>query len=111
PIKDGKRTPRSAQTAKYLWLLYAALTALCMLSLRAAGLSWFESVCHAFSTLALGGFSTRDASIAGFESPLVEGIMITFMMLAVLNFATHFSALRQRSLRAYWRDAEAVWVI
>ena len=111
PIKEGKLTPRIAQTAKYLWLLYASLTVLCMLSLRAAGLSWFESVCHAFSTLALGGFSTRDASISGFESPLVEGIMIVFMMIAVLNFATHFSALRQRSLRVYWRDAEAFSVI
>jgi trk system potassium uptake protein TrkH len=111
PMKEGKLTPRIAQTAKSLWLLYAGLTLICILSLRWAGLSWFESVCHAFSTMALGGFSTHDASISQFESPIVEAIMITFMMIAVLNFATHFTALRQRSFRVYWRDAEAFWVL
>ncbi len=110
PMKEGKLTPRITQTAKYLWLLYAGLTLACMLSLRLAGLSWFESVCHAFSTLALGGFSTRDASIAGIESLAVELIMIAFMLIAVLNFATHFRALTARSLRVYLRDPEAVWV-
>jgi trk system potassium uptake protein TrkH len=111
PMKEGKLTPRITQTAKYLWLLYAAFTLACILSLRAAGLSWFESVCHAFSTLALGGFSTRDASVSGLESPAVEMIMVAFMLVAVLNFATHFTAIRQRSLRVYMRDSEAFWVL
>ncbi|MCL4747618.1 MAG: TrkH family potassium uptake protein [Burkholderiaceae bacterium] len=110
PMKEGKLTPRITQTAKYLWLLYAGLTLACMLSLRLAGLSWFEAVCHAFSTLALGGFSTRDASIAGFGSLAVELIMIAFMLIAVLNFATHFRALTTRSPRVYLRDPEAAWV-
>jgi len=111
PLKEGKLTPRITQTAKYLWLLYAAFTLVCILSLRWAGLSWFEAVCHAFSTLALGGFSTRDASVSGFESPAVEMIMAAFMMVAVLNFATHFVAIRQRSLRVYLRDVEAFTVL
>jgi len=111
PMKEGKLTPRITQTAKYLWLLYAGLTLACLLSLRWAGLSWFEAVCHAFSTLALGGFSTRDASVSGFESPVVELIMAGFMMIAVLNFATHYVALRQRSLRVYLRDVEAFSVL
>lgn len=111
PMKEGKLTPRITQTAKYLWLIYAGLTLACVLALRAAGLSWFEAVCHAFSTLALGGFSTRDANVSGFESLAVELIMIAFMMIAVLNFATHFVALRRLSPRAYLRDVEAVSVL
>jgi trk system potassium uptake protein TrkH len=110
-MKEGKLTPRITQTAKYLWLIYAGLTFTCMVSLRLAGLSWFESVCHAFSTLSLGGFSTRDGSIAGLESLNVELIMILFMLIAVLNFATHFRAFATRSPGVYLRDPEAVWVI
>jgi trk system potassium uptake protein TrkH len=111
PMKEGKLTPRIAQTAKYLWLIYTVLTLACVLSLRWAGLSWFEAVCHAFSTLALGGFSTRDASVSGLESHAVELIMAGFMMIAVLNFRTHYVALRHRSLRVYLRDIEAFSVL
>jgi trk system potassium uptake protein TrkH len=111
PIKESKLTPRITQTAKYLWLLYAGLTALCILSLKSLGMTWHEAVCHAFSSMALGGFSTRDASIAGFDSPAIEAVLMLFMMIAVLNFSTHFVALRQRSLQVYVRDQEvfAVW--
>jgi trk system potassium uptake protein len=111
PMKDAKITPRVTQTAKYLWLIYAALTLLCILMLRIAGLSWFDAVCHAFSALSLGGFSTRDSSVLFFDSPAMEFILGLFMMLAVLNFTTHFLAFRERSLKVYWRDAEvlAVW--
>lgn len=107
PMKERKLTPRITQTAKALWLIYIGLTAACMLALHWAGLDWFESVCHAFSALALGGFSTRDASVGGLESPTVELVLCGFMMLAVLNFSTHFLALRERSLRVYLRDVEA----
>ncbi len=107
PMKERKLTPRITQTAKYLWLIYIGLTAACIVALRWAGLDWFDSVCHAFSALALGGFSTRDASIEGFESPVVEAVLSVFMLMAVLNFSTHFLALRERSPRAYLRDIEA----
>ncbi len=111
PMKDAKITPRVTQTAKYLWLIYAALTLACILMLRATGSTWLDSVCHAFSALSLGGFSTRDSSVLHFDSPIMEFILGVFMMLAVLNFTTHFLAFRERSLKVYWRDAEvvAVW--
>jgi len=113
PIKESKLTPRITQTAKYLWLLYAAMTGLCILALRGVGLDWLDAVCHAFSAVALGGFSTRDASIAAFNSPAMELVLIGFMMIAVLNFGSHFLALRQGSLRVYVRDSEvfAVWLL
>jgi trk system potassium uptake protein TrkH len=110
PMKEAKLTPRITQTAKYLWLIYVALTLLCMLALRAAGMSWFDAVCHGFSALALGGFSTRDDSVGGFDSPAIEAVLIFFMLIAVINFTTHFLALRGRSPAAYLRDAEARWV-
>lgn len=113
PMKESKLTPRIAQTAKYLWLLYALLTLACMLSLRAVGMDWYDALCHAFSAMALGGFSNRDASISAFDSQAVELVLMGFMMLAVLNFTTHFLALRQRSLRVYVHDTEvfAVWTL
>ena len=113
PMKESKLTPRIAQTAKYLWLLYALLTLACMLSLRAVGMDWYDALCHAFSATALGGFSNRDASVSAFDSAEIELVLMGFMMLAVLNFTTHFLALRQRSLRVYVRDTEvfAVWVL
>lgn len=111
PMKENRLTPRITQTAKYLWLVYTGLTAACIVALHWAGLDWFESVCHAFSAMSLGGFSTRDANVAAIASPAVEAVLTVFMLVAVLNFFTHFVALRQRSLLAYWRDPEApaVW--
>ena len=111
PMKETKLTPRIAQTAKYLWLLYTGLTGICIVALHLAGLDWYDAVFHAFTTVALAGFSNRDASIAGFQSQTVELVLMAFMMIAVLNFTTHFTALRQRSLKVYVRDTEvfAVW--
>lgn len=111
PIKDSKLTPRIADTAKLLWAMYAALTVLCAVALKLAGMSWFDAVCHAFATLSLGGFSTHDASIGYFDSPLIEAVMIVFMLLAALNFVTHFLAFRQRSLAAYRHDPEVRGVL
>lgn len=112
PMKESKLTPRITQTAKALWLIYTTLTLLCVLSLRyIAEESWFDAVCHAFSALALGGFSNRDSSIGGFESAAVETILVVFMLFAVLNFATHFRALRARSVGPYLRDPEARAVV
>lgn len=107
PMKDSKLTPRIAGTAKALWLVYFCMTALCIGALRMAGMNWLDAICHAFATLSLGGFSTHDASVGYFNSPLIEGILIFFMMVAGINFATHFVAWRGRSLRSYWGDIEA----
>jgi trk system potassium uptake protein TrkH len=107
PMKDTKLTPRIGQTAKLLWAVYAGLTLICILSLKFAGMEWFDAVCHGFSALALGGFSTYDASIGHFNSLAIEWVLIFFQVLAALNFATHFLAWRERGVAAYFRDAEA----
>jgi len=107
PMKDSKLTPRIGQTAKLLWAVYAGLTAACIGCLRFAGMNWFDAVCHGFSALALGGFSTYDASIGHFNSLPIEAVLTVFQILAALNFATHFLAWSQRGVLAYFRDAEA----
>ncbi len=107
PIKESRLTPRLVQTARSLWIIYIVLTLACLLLLRAAGMNWFDALCHAFSTLSLSGFSTHDASIGYFNSPLIELVLIAFMLLAGINFATHYVAWRSQSLKTYRRDIEA----
>ena len=111
PMKDAKLTARIADTAKALWLVYVGMTIGCAALLHQAGLSWLDAVCHAFSAMSLGGFSTRDASVGAFDDPMVEFILIVFMVIAAMNFATHFVAVRSRDLRTYWRDLEVRGVI
>jgi trk system potassium uptake protein TrkH len=106
PMKERKLTPRITQTAKALWLIYIGLTVACIGALRWAGLDWFDAVCHGCSAMALGGFSTRDANVASFDSAAVEAVLSVFMLVAVMNFATHFVAFRERSLRVYLHDVE-----
>jgi trk system potassium uptake protein TrkH len=108
PIKDSKLTPRITETAKNLWLIYAGITAACILSLRMAGMEWFDAVCHAFSAMGLGGFSTHDANVGYFNSPAIEAVLIVFMLIAGMNFATHFVAIRTRALSPYKQDIEAM---
>lgn len=107
PMKENKLTPRITQTAKYLWGIYIVLTLACLLSLRVAGLNWFDATCHALSVLALGGFSNHDASVGVYDSALVESITIGFMSVAVLNFTLHFRAWQARSPLLYLQDAES----
>jgi trk system potassium uptake protein len=106
PIKDEKLAPRITETAKSLWLVYATLTAVGIVSLRICGMSWFDAICHAFSVVGLGGFSTHDDNIAHFKSPAIEFVLIVLMFVASLNFARHFIALRRLSLQTYTRDPE-----
>jgi trk system potassium uptake protein TrkH len=111
PMKDSKLTPRIGQTAKLLWAVYAGLTAGCIVCLKLAGMNGFDAVCHAFSALSLGGFSTYDGSIGHFNSLPIELVMTLFQILAALNFATHYLAWSQRGVKAYFRDAEAKAVL
>jgi trk system potassium uptake protein TrkH len=106
PVKDTKLTPRITETAKALWYIYLGLTIACCLAYWVAGMSFFDALSHSFSTVAIGGFSTHDASIGYFNSTAIEFIAIVFMLLSGVNFAIHFIALRNRSLRPYQRDAE-----
>jgi trk system potassium uptake protein TrkH len=107
PMKDTKLTPRIAETAKGLWLVYFGLTMACGLAYHWAGMSWLDAVMHAFTTMGLGGFSTHDASFAHWNSPRIEAVAIVFMLIAAINFATHFLAWHRRSLGAYRVDPEA----
>ena len=106
PIKDEKLAPRITETAKSLWIVYATLTIVAITSLRICGMSWFDAICHAFSVVGLGGFSTHDASIAYFNSPAIELVLIVLMFVSSLNFARHFIALRRLSLQTYRSDPE-----
>lgn len=108
PIKDEKLTPRIAETAKALYAVYVGLSLLCFLCYRAAGLSWFEAWTHMASTMGLGGFSTYDDGFMHFDSPVVEAVAMVFMLIAGINFATHFQAVRLRSMQPYRRCPEAL---
>jgi trk system potassium uptake protein TrkH len=106
-VKDEKLTPRITETAKALWLTYMGLTAIAVVALRFAGMGWFDALCHGFSVVALGGFSTRDASIGAFDSAAIEIVLIVLMLVATLNFSRHFMALSGRTLAPYRNDSEA----
>lgn len=106
PVKDSKLTPRIAGTAKALWNIYLGLTIACALSYWWAGMSLFDAVSHSFSTVAIGGFSTHDASIGWFESSQIELICTGFMLISGVNFSLHFIAVRELSLESYNKDPE-----
>ncbi|HKI83045.1 MAG TPA: potassium transporter TrkG [Candidatus Krumholzibacteria bacterium] len=104
PTPD-RLTPRIKETAKLLWGVYVLISAAEVLALILSGLSPFDALCHTFTTMATGGFSTRDASVAALHNPAAEIIMIVFMFIAGANFSLHFAALRGR-LKDYFRDDE-----
>src|ERR1700683_3410037 len=104
-VKDAKLAPRITETARTLWVVYAGMTLACAVALWAAGMSLFDAICHAFSVMSLGAFSTHDASIGFFDSLMID------MLIAAMNFATHFIALRKGDFKAYRRDPEARWML
>ena len=106
PMKDAKLTPRITGTARALWLVYVLLTTFCALIYWWLGMSLFDAICHAMSTLSTGGFSTHDASIGYFNSPGIEMAAMLFMALGATNFALHFIAWQERSINIYLRDSE-----
>ncbi len=95
--------PRITQTAKLLWLVYFALTAVLMVLYLIGGMGPFDAICHSFSTLATGGFSTRNTSMADM-SPFIQWVTILFMYLAGVNYTLHFRAATGRF--DYFRDEE-----
>ncbi len=106
PVKDTKLTPRITETAKALWYVYLAFTILCAASYWLSGMNVFDAICHAFSTVAIGGFSTHDLSIGYFNSSVIDLIAIFFMFAAGINFSLHFFAWRYVSIKHYSRDPE-----
>ncbi len=107
PVKDSKLTPRITETAKALFLIYLLLTVTCGLAYWFAGMSGFDAICHAFSTIAIGGFSTHDASMGYFDSPVIMLIACFYMVVAGINFALHFHTIRSNSYIHYVRDSES----
>ncbi|MCC7278716.1 MAG: potassium transporter [Chromatiaceae bacterium] len=104
--KNEKLTPRIAETARSLWLVYFALTAACALAFWAAGMSLFDAIGHSYAAVGTGGFSTHDASFGHWNSPLIDGIGIFFMLAGGANFAVHFLVWQRRSLWPLLRDSE-----
>jgi trk system potassium uptake protein TrkH len=105
PVAERLR-PRIRQTAAVLWGLYAGLTCIQAILLLAGGMSAFEAVAHALSTMATGGFSTRNLSVESFNSIYFEIVMLIFMVISGANFTLHYNALRTGTLRHYWRSIE-----
>jgi trk system potassium uptake protein TrkH len=106
PLKEEKLTPRLAQTARALWLIYVGLTAACALSYWLAGMTPFDALAHSLSTLSTGGFSTHDASLGFYNNEAIEAVAIVFMLLAAINFGVHFTAFHGRDPFHYLRDLE-----
>lgn len=106
PMKDTRLTPRLAETAKGLWLIYVLLTGVCAAAYWLAGMSGFDAIGHAFATVSTGGMSNHDASLGYFQSPLIETIAVLFMFAGATNFALHFNAWHKRSIRSYFADPE-----
>jgi trk system potassium uptake protein TrkH len=107
----NKITPRLADTAKRLWYIYLGLTLAEIVLLSLAGLGLYDAVCHALTTVSTGGFSTRNASVGAFQSPLVEWIVIVFMALGGTNFVLHYRALIGRSREVLADDEFRYYVI
>lgn len=99
PQQEAELTPRIEKTAKGLWTLYIILSCTCALAYWISGMDWLDALVHSFTTVSMSGFSNHDASFAYFDSVAIEIIAVLFMLLAGLNFATHFSAIRQLSRR------------
>jgi len=106
PIKN-KITPRITETAKWLWIVYLTMTVLCGLGYYLAGMTIFDSICHSFSTIAIGGFSTHDASFGFYDNQWIELVAIIFMLAAGLNFSLHYLAFKNKSIKAYKEDNES----
>jgi len=98
--------PRVLETAYALWRVYLAITIAEFLALRWAGMNSFDAICHTFSTLGTGGFSTRTASIAHYDSLVVESVLVAFMVVSSLNFATQYTVWSERRPGSLFRDTE-----
>src|SRR6056300_1091734 len=106
PSKDNKLTPRISGTALALFYVYIVLTLTCALAYYLAGMSAFDAFGHAFSTVAIGGFSTHDASMGYFKNDAILWISSLFMLISAINFGLHFFAWKHKSLSGYYRDPE-----
>lgn len=105
PTED-KFTPRVKNTASALWIIYAGLTLACALALLFAGMTPFDAICNAFSTLSAGGFSPHVHSIGGYGSNLINWIIIVFMFISGTSFVLQSRVLTRRKLSLFWKSEE-----
>ena len=106
PSKDSKLTPRITETAKALASVYVALTLACAGAYYAVGMDAFDAIAHAFSTVAIGGFSTHDASMGYFQNDAILLVCSLFMSISAINFGLHFIAWRGKTAKVYAKDSE-----
>ena len=104
PVPD-KLKPRLKETAALLWKVYILFSVAMVILLMVGGMNLFEALCHAFTTLPTGGFSTKNLSIAHYQSTYFDVVVTIFMVLAGINFTLHYQLLRGKPL-AFWRDVE-----
>lgn len=109
--KLDKVSPRISVTAKWIWTIYIGLTIAATLSLSACGMSLFDSVCHAMSTTSTGGFSTKQDSIAAFQSPSIEYVILVFMFLSGINFSLLYLLFLKGRIKKLLKDTELKWYI
>jgi trk system potassium uptake protein TrkH len=102
-----KITPKITATAKILWIMYIVLTAFQSVLLLAGGMNWFDAVVHSFSTMATGGFSSRNDSVAAYHSPFIEWVCVVFMIIAGCNFALLWRLVRPSRSRVLSRGPRA----
>ena len=107
---EGLR-PRIAETSFALWKLYGALTIIEVTLLKILGLDLFDAVCHAFTTLSTGGFSTLDSSVGGFDSAAVEYVIACFMLIGSVNYGLYYGLLRTGNWRSLVRNIEFRWYV
>ena len=105
-VKDNKLTPRITETAKSLWMIYVGLTLFCAIAYWFCGMSPFDAISYAFSTVSTGGFSPHDASIAYYSSVWIYGVAMIFMVLGAISFSLHFMVFRRFRFGAYFKDLE-----
>lgn len=111
PSKNSKLTPRITETAKALAIVYISLTFACAGAYYLAGMSAFDAISHALSTVAIGGFSTHDASMGYFENETLLLICSLFMCISAINFGLHFMAWRRGSPVVYRKDSETLFFL
>ncbi len=103
--KADKLSPRVKDTARKLWGIYVFFTSAEALLLKVGGMNWFDAINHAFTTMATGGYSTKNASIAYYDSPFIQYVIIVFMFIAGVNFSLSFFAMRGK-LKKLYKDEE-----
>ena len=106
PLKDSKLTPRITETAKALWYVYLTMTIVCASAYKFFGMTTYDAICHAFSTVSIGGFSTHDESFGFFTQTSIRWTAVIFMVIAGINFGLHYIAWSKRRLLHYFYDSE-----